>query len=112
VCADSEPFQKGLRTKAPAFDSQSTAADNLLVTNLGANLWGHSQDDKTASIRAGYIHYQARCQSKHGCAQSAVIQIECRDGIGHPFLNRDHCEAHAQDVLKRAEDRRIPVSWP
>jgi hypothetical protein len=51
------------------------------VANLGANLWGHSQDGKTASIRAGRIHYQARCQSKHGCKQSAVIQIECRDSI-------------------------------
>jgi hypothetical protein len=81
------------------------------VANLGANLWGHSEEGKTASIRAGRIHYQARCQSKQGCPHRAVIQIECRDSIGHPFWNRDYCEAHAQSVLKRAEARRIPVSW-
>jgi hypothetical protein len=81
------------------------------VANLGANLWGHSQDGKTASIRAGRIHYQAHCQSKHGCRQSAVIQIECRDTIGHPFWNRDYCEAHAKPVIEKAERLKIPVSW-
>jgi hypothetical protein len=86
-------------------------ADNPLVDNLGANLWGHSQDGKTASIRVGYIQYKAQCQSKHGCPHPAMIQIECRDSIGHPFWNRDYCEAHAQSALKRAEARSIPVSW-
>jgi hypothetical protein len=81
------------------------------VANLGANLWGHSEDGNTASIRAGSIHYQAQCQSKHGCWHRAVIRIECRDSIGHPFWNRDYCEAHAQSVLKRAEARGIPVTW-
>jgi hypothetical protein len=76
------------------------------VYNLGANLWGHSEDGKTASIRAGRIHYQAQCQSKHGCRFAAAIQIECRDSIGHPFWNRDDCKAHAGSVLKRAEERR------
>jgi hypothetical protein len=81
------------------------------VANLGANLWEHSLDGKTASLRAGRIHYTARCQSKHGCQCRAAIQIECRDSIGHPFWNRDYCEAHAQSVLKRAETRSIPVTW-
>ena len=96
---------------APAFDPRPTATDNPLVDNLGANLWEHSQDGKTASIRAGRIHYQAQCQSKQGCRRPAAIQIECRDAIGHPFWNRDYCETRAQSVLKRAEARGIPVTW-
>jgi hypothetical protein len=59
------------------------------VANLGANLWGHSEAGKTASIRTGRIHYEARCQSKQGCPHRALIQIECRDTIGHPFWNHD-----------------------
>jgi hypothetical protein len=82
------------------------------VANFGANLWGHSQDGKTTSIRAGRIHYKTRCQSKAGCSRSAVIQIECRDSIGHPFWNRDYCETHAKPVIDRAERLKIPVSWP
>jgi hypothetical protein len=81
------------------------------VANLGANLWGHGEEGKTASIRAGRIQYKTRCQNWAGCSQPAVIRIECRDNIGHPFWNRDYCEAHAQFVLKRAEARGIPVSW-
>jgi len=38
---------------APAFDPRPTATDNPLVDNLGANLWKHSEEGKTASIRAG-----------------------------------------------------------
>jgi hypothetical protein len=41
----------------------------------------------------------------------AVIQIECRDTIGHPSWNRDFCETHARPVLKGAELRAIAVSW-
>src|SRR5262249_3904734 len=94
------------------FDPRPTATDNLLVANLGANLWGRGEDGKTASIRAGHIHYQTRCQSRHGCTQSAVIQIECRDSIGHPFWNRDFCETHAKPIFEKAERMKIPVSWP
>jgi len=72
------------------------------VANLSANLCGHSEDGKTASIRAGRIRYQARCQSRHGCPRHAAIQIECRDSIGHPFWNRDFCEAQAAPVLEKA----------
>jgi len=82
------------------------------VANLGANLWGRGEDGKTASIRAGHIHYQARCQSKHGCSHPAAIQIECRDSIGHPFWNRDFCESHATPIIEKAERLKIPVSWP
>jgi hypothetical protein len=82
------------------------------VANLGANLWWHSEDGKTASIRAGRIRYLAQCQSKHGCWHRAAIQIECLDGIGHPFWNRDFCEPHAKPILDRAERLKIPVSWP
>jgi hypothetical protein len=54
--------------------------------SLGENLWKNFEAGNVASIRSGSIHhYQARCQSKKGCAQRAVIQIECRDSIGHPF---------------------------
>jgi len=81
------------------------------VDNLRANLWEHSQDGKTASIRAGRIHYKTRCQSKAGCSRSAVIQIECRDSISHPFWNRDFCEAHARPPLAKAQRLKIPVSW-
>ena len=80
------------------------------MANLGANLWG-SEEGKTASIRAGRIRYEGRCQSRSHCARRAVIQIECRDRIGHPFWNRDYCEAHAQSVLKKADAHRIPLSW-
>ena len=76
------------------------------VANLGANLWEHGLDGKTASIRAGYIQYKAQCQHR------AAIQIECRDSIGHPFWNRDFCEAHAKPVLEKAERLKIPLSWP
>jgi hypothetical protein len=82
------------------------------VANLGANLWGHGEDGKTACIRAGRIHYVARCQSRSHCAQRAVIQIECRDCIGHPLLNREYCEADARGILQKAEERGIPVSLP
>src|SRR5262249_48727285 len=34
-----------------AFDPRWIAADNSSVANLGANLWGRSEDGKTASIR-------------------------------------------------------------
>jgi hypothetical protein len=81
------------------------------VTNLGANLWGHSLDGKIASIRAGRIHYQAKCQSKLGCPRRAAIQIECRDSIGHPFWNRDFCETHAKPIIEKAERLKIPESW-
>jgi hypothetical protein len=33
----------------------------------------------------------------------AVIQIECRDSIGHAFRNRDFCAAHAKPVIEKAE---------
>jgi hypothetical protein len=82
------------------------------VANLGANLWGHSEDGTTTSIRAGYIQYKAQCQSRHGCPHPAVIQIECRDGIGHPFWNRDFCYTHAKPIIEKAERLNIPVSWP
>ena len=72
------------------------------MDNLGANLWGDSQDGKTASVRAGRIRYLAQCQNKLGCWQRAAIQIECRDSIGHPFWNRDFCEAQAAPVLEKA----------
>jgi hypothetical protein len=81
------------------------------MANLGANLWEHAGDGKTACIRAGRVHYVARCQSRSHCAQRAVIQIECRDSIGHPLLNRDYCEAHSRGILNRAEERGIAVSW-
>jgi hypothetical protein len=80
------------------------------VANLGANLRGHSLDGKTASIRAGHIHYQTQCQSKYGCRRCAAIQIECRDSIGHPFWNRDFCETHANPIIEKAERLKIPVS--
>jgi hypothetical protein len=41
-----------------------------------------------------------------------VIQIECRDSIGHPFWNRDFCESHAKPIIDKAERLKIPVSWP
>jgi len=82
------------------------------VANLGANLWGHSQDGKTASIRASRIHYHAQCQSNQGCRLPAAIQIECRDSIGHPFWNRDFCESHAKPIIEKAERLKISVSWP
>ena len=78
------------------------------MDNLGANLWQHSLNGKTASIRAGHIQYKARCQSKHGCTQSAVIQIECRDSIGHPFWNRDFCEAHAKAGVREGRAPQNP----
>jgi hypothetical protein len=49
--------------------------------------------------------------SKQGCQQRAAIQVECRDNIGHPFWNRDYCEAHAKPVIEKAERLKIPVSW-
>jgi hypothetical protein len=91
-------------------DGPST--DNSPVANLGANLWEHSEESKTASIRAGRIHYTAQCQSKHGCRHLAAIQIECRDSIGHPFWNRDYSEAHAKPIIEKAKRLNIPVSWP
>jgi len=76
--------------------------------NLGANLWG-LEATKTASIRDGRIHYTARCQSRSNCGRYARIQIECRDIIiGHPFWNRDFCEAHAKPLLAKAHGSR---SW-
>ena len=107
-----EGFPRIQVTKCSRFDPQRTAADNSPVANLGANLWGHSEEGKTASIRAGYVHYKARCQSKHGCSQNAVIQIECRDSIGHPFWNRDFCESNAKAIIEKAERLKIAVSWP
>jgi len=41
-----------------------------------------------------------------------VIQIECRDNIGHPFWNRDFCESHAKPIFAKAERLTIPLSWP
>jgi hypothetical protein len=82
------------------------------VDHLGANLWKHIEDGKTASIRAGHIHYKAKCQSKLGRPRRAPIQIECRDAIGHPFWNRDYCETHAKSIIDKGERLKIPVSWP
>jgi hypothetical protein len=62
------------------------------MANLGANLWRHGEEGKIASIRAGRIRYVAKCQSRSPCAQRAMIQIECRGNVGHPFWNRDFCE--------------------
>ena len=81
------------------------------MANLGEKLCGRIEEGKTASIRADSIQYKAKCQSSKACQLVAVIQIECRDCIRHPLWNRDFCEAHAQSVLKRAEQRGIPVSW-
>jgi hypothetical protein len=81
------------------------------VANLGANLWGHSEAGKTALIRAGRIHCQAGCPSRQGCQQRTAIPIECRDSIGHPFWNRDFCEAHAKPLLAKAQRLKIPRSW-
>jgi len=78
------------------------------VANLGASLWGHSQGGQTASIRAARIQYTVRCHSKGGCRRAAVIQIECRDGIGHPFWNRDFRESHAKPIFEKAERLKIP----
>jgi hypothetical protein len=41
----------------------------------------------------------------------AVIPIECRDSIGHPFWSRDFCEAHTKPVIEEAERLKIPMSW-
>jgi hypothetical protein len=41
-----------------------------------------------------------------------VIQIECRDGIGHPFWNRDFRESHAKPIFEKTERLKIPASWP
>lgn len=56
------------------------------VANLGANLWGHSQDGKTASIRAGRIRYKASVKAVSRRATRGD-PIECRDSIDHPFWN-------------------------
>jgi hypothetical protein len=52
------------------------------VANLGANLWGHSQDGKTASIRAGRIHYQARmvppCRPVSVNSAPVAVIVICR----------------------------------
>jgi len=56
-------------------------------------------------------HSLSGCQSTLGCKRNAVIQIECRDSIGHPFWNRDFCEAHANPVLEKALRLKIPLSW-
>jgi hypothetical protein len=53
--------------------------------NLGTNLWGFKECE-IASIRAGRIHYVARCQSRSP-AQYVKVQIERRDRICHPFLD-------------------------
>jgi hypothetical protein len=58
------------------------------------------------------IRSLSSCQSKPACKRNAVIQIECRDSIGHPFWNRDFCEAHAKPILEKAERLKIPVSCP
>jgi hypothetical protein len=52
------------------------------------------------------------CQSKHGCHHRAAIHIECRDGIGHPFWNRDFCESHAKPIIEKAERLKIPLACP
>jgi hypothetical protein len=82
--------------------------DNGSVANLGANLWGQSEESKTASIRASRIRYQARCQSTSHCAQRAVVQIECCDSVGHPFWNRDFCDVHAKPVIEKAARPQDP----
>ena len=69
---------------------------NRTVANLGEDLWKNLEAGKAASIRAGRIRYVARCQSTRGCKRNAVIQIECRDNIGHPFWNRDFCKEYAK----------------
>lgn len=33
---------------------------------------------------------------------------ECRDSIGHPFWNRDFCEAHARPVIEKAKRLKDP----
>jgi hypothetical protein len=65
------------------------------MANLGEQLGGRNEEEKTDSIRAARIQYKAQCQSKKGCQLPAVIQTECRDAIGYPFWNRDFGEAHA-----------------
>jgi hypothetical protein len=39
-----------------------------------------------------------------------VIQIECRDRIGHLFRNSDYCEAHARPVIKKGDRLKISLS--
>jgi hypothetical protein len=46
------------------------------------------------------------------CVRPAVIQIECRDAIGHPFWNRDYCETHAKPIIVKAERLKIPCPGP
>jgi hypothetical protein len=71
------------------------------VDHLGANLWGHSEEGKTASIRAG------RIQSSLVARAGTMPPIgdgpdECRDSIGHPFWNPDFCEVQAARLLEKA----------
>jgi hypothetical protein len=43
---------------------------------------------------------------QEGLSAPCLIQIDCRDSIGHPFLESGFCEAHTQPIIKRAEQLR------
>ena len=77
------------------------------MANLGADLWGHSEEARLRRSALGTSSMR-RCSNRSRCAQRAVIQIDCRDQIGHPFRNRDHCEAHTRSVLKRGRGPSHP----
>jgi len=61
------------------------------VDNLGANLWGHSEEGKTASIRAGRIHYHAHVKESMtvGIVRRFRSSAATASGI-HFGMNRDH----------------------
>ena len=79
------------------------------MTNLGEQLWRHSEEGKTAAIRLIALSYTVRCESKVTCSQRATVGVECRDRIGHPIWRRDFCAVHARSLIARAKALGIEV---
>jgi hypothetical protein len=79
------------------------------MSNLGDDLWRHSEEGKTACIRLVTLSYTARCESKRGCSKRATTGIECRDKIGHPIWRKDFCDEHAKPLIAKAKARGVEV---
>ena len=72
------------------------------MADLGDDLWRHSEDGKTASIRLVALKYTVRCESKVTWSQRATVGVECRDKIGHPIWRKDFCDEHERRLVARA----------
>jgi hypothetical protein len=92
---------------------QSLRAEEMTdsMANLGEQLWRHSDQNKTATIRLVTLKYTVQCESNLKCNRRATVGVECRDKIGHPIWRKDFCDEHANPLVARAKARGIEVHW-